>query len=134
MNSHIFTYGSLMFPRVWQRVVRGTYRSAPATVSDHARFAVTGQAYPGMVALPGAAVRGLVYFDVGAADIALLDAFEGEAYRRDVVEAVLENGSPAAVGTYIHIDKSALSAAPWDPDRFQIERFIALHFGPGSAR
>ena len=127
MNSHIFTYGSLMFSQVWQRVVRGNYRRAPATASGYARFAVAGQTYPGMVALPGAAVRGLVYFDVDQADIALLDSFEGSAYRRDMLEAVLEDGSAVAAGAYLHIDASALSDAQWDPGLFQMERFMELH-------
>lgn len=127
MGSPIFTYGSLMFPQVLQRVVRGTYRCAPATVNGYARFAVLGQDYPGMVALPESAVRGVLYFDVGAADIALLDAFEGEAYRRDKLDAVLDDGSIIAAAAYIHIDKSNLSQAPWDPDRFRIERFIERH-------
>ncbi|OGB25778.1 MAG: gamma-glutamylcyclotransferase [Burkholderiales bacterium RIFCSPLOWO2_02_FULL_57_36] len=130
MKSPIFTYGSLMFPQIWRRVVSGTYRSAPATVNGHARFAVAGQTYPGMVALPGAAVRGLVYFDVDQADIALLDLFEGEAYRREILDAVLENGDVVAAGAYIHIDKSVLSDAPWDRGRFEIDRFIESHFGP----
>jgi gamma-glutamylcyclotransferase (GGCT)/AIG2-like uncharacterized protein YtfP len=127
MNSHIFTYGSLMFAQIWQRVVRGTYRSAPAVLKDHARFEVAGQTYPGMVACPGAAVRGLVYFDVDHADIALLDAFEGPAYRRDILNAELEDGSAIKINAYIHIDKSGLSDAPWDPEQFQMARFMELH-------
>lgn len=133
MNSHVFTYGSLMFPQVWRRVVRRTYRFAPAVVNDHARFAVTGQDYPGMIACPGAAVRGLVYFDVDQADIALLDAFEGHAYRRDTLDAVLEDGVIVAASAYIHIDKAALSDAGWDPAHFQMARFMELHCRPDAA-
>jgi gamma-glutamylcyclotransferase (GGCT)/AIG2-like uncharacterized protein YtfP len=127
MSSHLFTYGSLMFPQVWRHVVRGSYRSALATINDHARYAVVGQTYPGMVALAGAAVHGTVYFDVDQADIALLDAFEGLAYRREPVDAVLEDGSAVTASTYIYIDKAGLSDASWNPDQFQIARFMALH-------
>lgn len=134
MHSHVFTYGSLMFPQVWESVVRGTYRSAPATMHDHARFAVAGQTYPGMVACPGAAVRGLLYFDVDAADLAALDAFEGPAYRREQLVAALDDGSMLTVGAYIHIDKSALSAAPWDPERFRIESFMNQYCGAAPPR
>jgi gamma-glutamylcyclotransferase (GGCT)/AIG2-like uncharacterized protein YtfP len=124
MGSHVFTYGSLMFPQVWKSVVRGNYRSAPATVNGHARFAVAGQTYPGMIACPGAAVRGVVYFDVDAADLAALDAFEGPAYRREQVAAALDDGTTLTAGAYIHIDKSGLSDAQWNPERFRIESFM----------
>jgi gamma-glutamylcyclotransferase (GGCT)/AIG2-like uncharacterized protein YtfP len=127
MSTHIFTYGSLMFPQVWQRVVRGAYRSAPATLDGHARFEVTGQTYPGMVPVPGAQVRGLVYFDVDPADIALLDIFEGAAYRRKELEAVLADRSAVAISAYLYLDRSGLSQRPWDPEQFQIARFMASH-------
>ncbi len=132
MTAHVFTYGSLMFPQVWRHVARRNYRRAPAVVADHARFAVTGQDYPGMIACPGVAVRGLVYFDVDQSDIALLDAFEGHAYRRDTLDAALEDGAIVTVSAYIHIDKSALSDAGWDPAHFQMTRFMALHCRPVS--
>ena len=32
MSTAVFTYGSLMFPRVWERVVQGGYRSAEAVL------------------------------------------------------------------------------------------------------
>ena len=82
MSHHIFTYGSLMFAEVWQRVVRGSYRSAPATIVDHARYALRGETYPGMIAEAGGTVLGVLYFAVDAQDLALLDAFEGTEYRR----------------------------------------------------
>lgn len=134
MRSHIFTYGSLMFPQVWESVVCGTCRSAPATVHGYARFAVMGQTYPGMIACPGAAVRGQVYFDVDAADLSALDAFEGPAYRRDRLVAALDDGATLTVGAYIHIDKSSLSDAPWDPERFRIESFMEQFCGTAPPR
>lgn len=116
-----------MFPRIWQRVVRGNYRSAPAVVNGYARFAVIGQTYPGMIAHPGAVVSGVVYFDVDADDIALLDAFEGQEYRRDTLQAQLENGAMVTASAYLYRNKSGLTAAAWDPERFQIERFMERH-------
>jgi len=93
MSAHVFTYGSLMFPEVWQRVVRGDYRSAPAVLDGHARFALAGETYPGAIARSGAIVAGIVYFDVSDADVAALDAFEGSQYRRDRVRIRLDGGA-----------------------------------------
>ena len=82
MSCNIFTYGSLMFPNVWEQVVRGRYASVKAALEDHARYAIAGESYPGMVAQTGATVEGILYLDIDAADIARLDTFEGHDYRR----------------------------------------------------
>jgi gamma-glutamylcyclotransferase (GGCT)/AIG2-like uncharacterized protein YtfP len=134
LKLHVFTYGSLMFPPIWQRIVLGSYRSARATVHGHVRRAVRGQTYPGMIGQPGSSVCGLVYFDVDADDIARLDAFEGLEYRRDTLDAALEDGGMISAAAYIYIDRSGLSDAPWEPDQFRVERFIAAHCRPGSGQ
>lgn len=124
---HIFTYGSLMFPEVWQRVVQGHYRFASAAVDGYARFTVAGETYPGMVARTGATVSGVLYFDVDERDIAALDTFEGEDYRRETVRMVLDDGSSAEAGTYLYLPPQKLLESPWDPERFQVERFIGTY-------
>lgn len=127
MSFHVFTYGSLMFPEVWQRVVRGEYRSAPARLDGHARFGIAGETYPGMVAAPGASVEGVLYFDVSPEDVAALDHFEGNEYRRELVGVVLETGESVEAGTYIFLLPQKLSGSPWLPEAFQMERFIGSY-------
>lgn len=124
MHRHIFAYGSLMFPEVWERVVRGRYRSVAASVAGHARFEVMDSTYPGMIACPGSTVAGVVYFDVDAPDIAALDAFEGTEYRRDALQAQLAGGELVEVHTYIHLLPANLSDRPWRPEAFQMQRFM----------
>ena len=127
MPSHIFTYGSLMFPQVWHRVVRGDYRSAPARLDGHVRFAITGETYPGMVARPGMSVEGVLYFDVSPVDVSALDAFEGDDYRRHMVRVSLASGEAVEAGTYIYLPTQKLSESPWLPEAFQMERFIGSY-------
>ncbi|GAB3545099.1 hypothetical protein GCM10027343_21040 [Noviherbaspirillum agri] len=124
MPCHIFTYGSLMFAPVWERVVQGKYRSEPARLDNHARFAIIGETYPGMVALDGASVAGMVYFDVSDMDVAALDAFEGNAYRREQVLVALESSEPVMAGTFIYLLPGKLSQSPWLPETFQLDRFL----------
>jgi gamma-glutamylcyclotransferase (GGCT)/AIG2-like uncharacterized protein YtfP len=124
MPTNIFTYGSLMFPEIWNRVVRGRYRCAPVIVTDHARFAITGETYPGMVPASGETVRGVVYFDVTPQDIAALDVFEGGDYRRDTVHANLDSGEPVTADSYIYLHATRLANTPWDPEAFQMQRFL----------
>ena len=121
---HVFTYGSLMFPAIWQRVVRGSYRSMPAVLTDHARFALIDDTYPGVVAQPGATVEGVLYWDVAAADIAALDAFEGDEYRREDVAVSIGAGRTMIAGTYLFLARHRLSDQAWAPDGFRMARFI----------
>lgn len=116
-----------MFPQVWQRVVRGNYRAEAATLAGHARFALADDTYPGMVAQAGASVPGVLYFDVDAQDVAALDAFEGEEYRRDSVQVLLDSGAMAVAGTYIFLLPQRLSGQPWRPEAFQMARFLGSY-------
>ncbi|WP_151632205.1 gamma-glutamylcyclotransferase family protein [Noviherbaspirillum aerium] len=127
MSAHVFTYGSLMFPQVWQRVVRGDYRSAPAVLDGHARFALAGETYPGTIVRSGASVAGIVYFDVSDADVAALDAFEGSEYRRDRVRVRLDSGELADAQTYLYLLPQKLSESPWLPEEFQMQRFLGTY-------
>ncbi len=116
-----------MFAPVWEKVVRGSYRSAPATARDYARFDISGETYPGMVARAGAQVDGVVYFDVSADDIAALDAFEGTEYRRDTIFVVLGSGDTVAAASYVFIASRRLGATVWQPESFQLERFLRTY-------
>jgi gamma-glutamylcyclotransferase (GGCT)/AIG2-like uncharacterized protein YtfP len=129
MSTNLFTYGSLMFPQVWQRVVRGPYRSAAATLADHARYALAGASYPGMIAQAGGSVRGVVYFALDAQDVAALDAFEGAAYRRVQLDTELDSGGKIMVDSYLFLLPQQLSDQPWDPDAFQLKHFLTTYCG-----
>jgi gamma-glutamylcyclotransferase (GGCT)/AIG2-like uncharacterized protein YtfP len=124
---HVFTYGSLRFPEIWQRVVRGNYLSATATLADHARYALADDTYPGMVAQPQASVEGVLYYDVDEQDIAALDVFEGSEYRRQNVNVVIESGDLMIACTYIFLAGQRLSGIPWEPQAFQMSRFIGTY-------
>lgn len=127
MRCHVFTYGSLMFAPVWQRVVRGHYRFERARLDGFARFAITGETYPGMVVQPGASVAGILYFDVDQPDIAALDAFEGEDYRRDTVRVARDANGEVEAQTYIYLLPHKLSSLSWQPESFEMERFIGTY-------
>jgi gamma-glutamylcyclotransferase (GGCT)/AIG2-like uncharacterized protein YtfP len=125
--TNVFTYGSLMFPQVWTLVVAGSYRSIAATVDEHARFAVAEQDYPGMVARAGGRTTGVLYLDVGDEDVARLDHFEGEHYRRVTVPLVDADGVERTGDTYLYLPAEHLLESAWDPDAFALERFVATY-------
>ena len=133
-SRHVFTYGSLMFAPVWSIVVEGVYRSLAATLVDHARQAVVAQDYPGMVPRPGATVSGVVYLDVDAADLARLDRFEGDDYRRESVEVMSGDGSAVTAETYVYLPTERLLPAPWEPGAFALQRFLDTYCRDWSGR
>ena len=141
--SHVFTYGSLMFERVWSRVVAGTYRAAAPAWPDSGGSGSGAQDYPSLDGLgdgrpeqdPGrargqAAVDGVLYLDVEAADLAALDAFEGPDYRRIQVPVACGSRSRAdrrrvpwsVADTYLFVADRQGRAGSWDPQEFERER------------
>lgn len=127
MPTHIFTYGSLMFPEVWQRVVSNRYASMGATLHGYQRYAMRDDTYPGIVADAEAAVSGLLYLGVDHADVTRLDHFEGMEYRRIEVDARCDDGSVRLVQTYLMTSPAALSDQPWQPETFELQRFLATY-------
>ena len=61
--TNLFTYGSLMFPEViYKLTTRQEYPNAKATLLHFTRRRVKARVYPGITALQGSAVSGVVYF------------------------------------------------------------------------
>jgi len=121
---HVFTYGSLMFPAVWERVVRGKYRAVPAMLPGHARYEVSGETYPGMVLQADSAVNGVLYLDVDDADLLALDVFEGSEYRRDVVTVSVTAEENLTAVTYVFTADERLTDKTWEAESFRITHFM----------
>jgi gamma-glutamylcyclotransferase (GGCT)/AIG2-like uncharacterized protein YtfP len=119
--ANLFTYGSLMFPEVWKRVVHHQYRSAIGTIHGFRRVCVRDKEHPALViAKGGAPIEGRVYFDVSDADIARLDHFETHRYARVGVAAIID-GKPIAADAYLALHHDELSDADWDAAKFERE-------------
>ncbi len=101
MPVHLFTYGTLMLPEVWEAVVSHRYMSQIAFLSNHQRFTVRNEVYPGLRYLNGCTVQGVVYFDISSDDLHRLDAFEGEAYQRSEVRLVVDSNKNITAETYL---------------------------------
>lgn len=127
MSANVFTYGSLMFPEVWTRVVAGDYRSTRARLNGHARFAVRDQIYPGMVPHEHSQVAGVLYLDVDEADLARLDHFEGDDYLRVSCEVACEEGVARPAEAYVYRLPGRLLETEWHPDAFAVQRFLETH-------
>ena len=131
---NIFTYGSLMFSEVWNKVVQGNYYSSSATLQGYRRFCIKNQSYPGLRQTGGHdKVNGIVYHDINNHDLKLLDAFEGGYYERVPVTVDLENSSIKS-HVYLIRDQYLYLATEkqWDPEDFykkSIGDFVATYTG-----
>ncbi|KAG5724701.1 hypothetical protein E4T56_gene3759 [Termitomyces sp. T112] len=97
-----FFYGTLMHPKVLQRVIGHNGSSlelCPALLLNYTRHKVKRAEYPGMVPyeqsrilighdlpLEDRSVRGTLFLGLSQKDLALLDVFEGDDYDRQKVD------------------------------------------------
>lgn len=120
-----------MFAPVWEVVVAGRYRSLPAVLGGYRRLAVRGEDYPVAVPARDACIRGVLYLNLSPEDLARLDRFEGEAYRRRAVQVIAGGRRlPAEVYELRPEFRHLAAPTPWDPERFVAEglrRFLARH-------
>jgi gamma-glutamylcyclotransferase (GGCT)/AIG2-like uncharacterized protein YtfP len=131
MNT-VFTYGSLMFSQVWRHVVRGHYASISGVAIGVRRGAVPNEEYPGCTRVANAHTQGRAYFNVDAADLARLDAFEGAHYWRESVLVKSDEGQTFPAWIYLYKFADVLTQTDWSPERFEREgmaKFLA-HYTP----
>lgn len=135
---HVFTYGTLMFPEVWQAVVGRAFASVEGVAAGYAIYRVSGAVFPGIIAASeGAAVRGVVYMDVDEPSVARLDRFEDDFYRRETLSIDYDDGRRRAADAYVvpAANRAILADEPWDRDAFVasggLEHFIHRFAGFG---
>lgn len=125
----LFTYGSLMFPEVWERVTGLCGAGQPASLADHAARRIRGQTYPALVKAAGESTEGVLYADVSPEAVARLDAFEGHFYERVMVGVSVGDGAKTSAWVYraAQPDDPEILEEGWDPERFQrdhLARFL----------
>ncbi len=124
----LFAYGTLMFPEIWERVVGGEFRHVPATVHGFSVYRAAGQLFPVMVAAgENDSVAGIVVYDLTAADLATLDAYESDIYERINVSAMLADGRVARAQAYLLPAemRHLASREAWTADWFLRDAMIA---------
>ncbi|BDD87476.1 gamma-glutamylcyclotransferase family protein [Desulfofustis limnaeus] len=121
---HLFTYGSLMFPAVWQRVAHETYHRRRAVLPGYFRRAVKGATYPVVYpATTTSEVEGVLYYQVTDDDLKRLDRFEGDYYQRRSESVRLSDGQLINAEVYVLKEEFRFIASDhdWDQKRFEQE-------------
>ena len=135
MGIHVFTYGSLMFHRVWSRVAAGDYEKKNARLYGYKRRKIKGAIYPAV--LPGTdldCVDGIVYLNVSEGDVETLDKFEGEYYQKETAECELSHRGKISACVYVFNEKykNLIEDKEWDPVWFSqvgIHSFLTQYEG-----
>lgn len=98
---NLFTYGSLMCSDIMIRVAGCQADFSPACLNNYFRSAIRDREYPGITPRRGTMVTGVLYLNLSSEPIQRLDVFEGELYRREVVEVVTEHDGVIEAMTYV---------------------------------
>jgi gamma-glutamylcyclotransferase (GGCT)/AIG2-like uncharacterized protein YtfP len=142
---NLFTYGTLMFPEVWQTVVGRDFASLPATLRGHQIFRVAGAVYPGIIKLspppspfpppPSTPVPGILYLNLDDESLTHLDQFESDFYQRRPITVTADDGQLLAAEAYVVPEESRhlLTDEVWTAEGFQsrgdLARFVARYAG-----
>ena len=115
MADLLFVYGTLRDPDLRSAVLgRRTWATAAllARAPGFATVHYPGRVYPALVRVPGSAAEGLVLTDLTSFEIDLLDAYEGEEYRRTRLPVMIDE-QLHEVFAYLPAVAVARDAAPW---------------------
>ncbi len=115
MSVPLFIYGSLMHPEVLSRVLGRTPETRGATLTGFRRGVIRGESFPGVVPAESGSVEGLLVFDLTPSEIAEVDRFEDDFYRRIPLEVLSESGMTRA-DVYVVEPRfeSLVMAEEWD--------------------
>lgn len=86
MRRALFAYGTLQVPEVLAALAGRAHTSRPARLEGFERLCVAGEVYPAIRPRPGARTEGRLYEALDPDVWPILDAFEGGAYVRQLVE------------------------------------------------
>ena len=135
---HIFTYGTLMFPQVWQAVVGRTFETVEGTIGGFAVHRIRDAVFPGMTAAADSSLaRGVVYLNVDPETIERLDRFEDGFYERLTIGIDCADGERRLADAYVvpSVHRHVLANELWERDSFLtsggLEQFIGGFAGFG---
>jgi len=118
-TQHIFFYGTLMCPEVYEAISGKPLEAKPATLSQFKIYSLQNRVYPGIIPSRDSEVKGLVT-KVDQETLDRLDYFEGEVYIRTLVEVTDTKKQLMKAWTYV-LKESHYSLAQeevWDYEKF----------------
>jgi gamma-glutamylcyclotransferase (GGCT)/AIG2-like uncharacterized protein YtfP len=114
MPDLLFVYGTLRDPDLLAGILARPAPVArlPATAPGFRAVHYPDRIYPALVRAPGAIAEGLVLPDLSAFERDLLDAYEGDEYRRSAIAVMIDEELHEALA-YLPAIAIAPEAEPW---------------------
>lgn len=116
-----------MFREIMEAVAdQRDLRCEPASLKAWQRFAIREASYP--AACPSrldASIQGILWLDLSESAWKRLDAFEGPAYRRVLVEVRTEVGTHLA-WVYEFLDQALMLSSDWDEAGFRAQHLASF--------
>ncbi|MGA0333408.1 MAG: gamma-glutamylcyclotransferase family protein [Kiritimatiellia bacterium] len=121
MSLNLFAYGTLQHPRILSFVLGRIPPSFPATLKDHARYAIRNEDYPGLIPEAGACTDGTVFLGIEPGEWEKLDRYESDLYQRLPVMPVTAEGKTLQAEAYIlpTEHQHLLSQELWELNQYQ---------------
>jgi gamma-glutamylcyclotransferase (GGCT)/AIG2-like uncharacterized protein YtfP len=124
MPNLFFVYGTLRDPDLLAlllgRPLSGEARLA-AVAPGYRAVAWGDRPYPALIVAPGGAAEGLVLTDISSFEAELLDAYEGDEYRRAVLPVLIEAELHEALA-YLPITPPPAAAPDWRLGDWQVNQ------------
>jgi gamma-glutamylcyclotransferase (GGCT)/AIG2-like uncharacterized protein YtfP len=121
MHRPLFVYGTLRDAELRAAVlgrVLDPNGIAAAAAPGYRAAEIPGRPYPALLHAPGCAAGGLLLLGITPFEFDLLDAYEGEEYRRTPVPVMVE-GELHTVDAYLPAIAVPATAADWSLARWQ---------------
>ncbi len=96
-----FTCGTLEIPEVMEAVTGQVFASREPTPKDIVRDLIQDCVYPGMTPAKGETTSGRLYEGVDSKTLHILDEFEDERYRRELLTVQTQEGDRFEAFSYI---------------------------------
>ena len=124
-RSDLFCYGTLQIPAVMLAVIGRHPRGQPAEVRGYGAFEVRRAEYPGLRPTPRQITGGRVYFGLTATELAVLDRFEGQLYRRGRLTVLTGDGRRRGAWVYVvkPSRRQCLTPRRWSLREFRRRRY-----------
>lgn len=97
----LFVYGTLMNDEVLSLLLGRNFSKTKAILPGFQCFKVKGQNYPAIIESEKSYVDGEILYDVNTEEFDLLDAYEGETYKRISVTVLTEESIEHACEVYV---------------------------------
>ena len=117
--NHIFFYGTLMCPQVYQAVTEEQLVAQPAVLKGYQVFSLKNRVYPGIIHEATSEVPGLLV-KVNDQLIRRLDYFEGSEYERKALSVFSNQNKSIEAWVYVLKDSHLhiLDTPTWNYDHF----------------